>query len=248
MSQPFHKGTTMNYYLGGYYLVEGVSRPSYSATFLPSMVWSISDCISPIYPNSWGLPWASTTEEELLATQTRLGLTNAEFKEMQDSLNTAFNEEHFGWPNVWLNLNDAQEYYKRYLQTLPQVKLLAIGISTYYFDECLEAAQPDPGMGEAGLYLRLLEPQKLANLDHALGFELLNMDVGNIGHSFLCNHLEKEYQKMELAFNEHGLLAKYDDAKRAEEFTNLDTTAAEPGPWFPWLIVEYPLTSESNKS
>jgi hypothetical protein len=239
----------MNYYLGGYYLVEGISRPSYSSTFLPSTIWSISDCISPIYPNSWGLPWVSTTEEEeLLATQARLGLTNAEFKEMQDSLNTAFNEERFGWPNVWLNLSDAQEYYRRYLQAIPHIKLLAIGVSTPYFDECLEAAEPDPGMSQAGLYLRLREPQKLANLDHALGFELLNVDVGNIGHSFLCNHLEKEYQKMGLTFNEHGLLAKYDDAKQAEEFTNLDTTGAEPGPWFPWLIVEYSLTGESAKS
>jgi hypothetical protein len=238
----------MNYYLGGYYLVEGISRPSNSSTFLPSTIWSISDCISPIYPNSWGLPWLSTTKEEVLAIQTRLGLTNAEFKEMQDWLNTAFNEERFGWPNVWLNLNDAQEYYRRYLQAIPQIKLLSIWIPSHDFDECLEAAEPDPGMGQAGLYLRLREPQKLTNLDHALGFELLNVEVGNIGHSFLCNHLEKEYQKMELTFNEHGLLAKYDDAKRAEEFTNLNTTGAEPGPWFPWLILEHSLTGESVKS
>ena len=212
------------------------------------MIWSICNCVNPIFPDSWGLPWVTTTEEKLLAIQTRLGLTDAEFKEMQDSLNIAFNEERFGWPNVWLNLKDAQEYYKRYLQTIPHVKLLAIGIPSHYFDECLEAAEPDAGMGKAGLYLRLLEPQKLVDLDHALGFELLNLDVGNIGHSFLCNHLEKEYQKMELTFNEHGLLADYKNAKRAEEITNLDTTGAEPGPWFPWLIVEYPLTGESDKN
>ena len=238
----------MNYYLGGYYLVEGVSRPAYSATFLPSMVWSISNCINPIYPDTWGLPWTSNTKEEFPAAQTRLGLTNVKFKEMQDWVNTAFNEERFGWPNVWLYLEDAREYYRRYLQTIPHVKLLAIGIPTPYFDECLEAAEPDPGMGQAGLYLRLREPQKLDNLDHALGFELLNVEVGNISHSFLCNHLEKEYQKIELNFNEHGLLAKYGDAKRAKEFTNLGTTGAEPGPWFPWLIVEYPLAGESTQS
>ena len=103
-------------------------------------------------------------------------------------------------------------------------------------------------MGKAGLYLRLLKPEKLAKIDHALGFELLNVEAGNLDHSFLCNHLEKEYQKMGLTFNEHGLIANYEDAKRAEEFTNLDTTGAEPGPWFPWLIVEFPLTSESVKS
>lgn len=238
----------MNYYLGGYYLVEGVSRPSYSATFLPSMIWSISNCISPIFPDSWGLPWVSTRAEKLLATQRRLALSDEQFKEMQAWVDTAFNEDRFGWPNIWLNLQDAQEYYKRYLQAIPQVKLLAIGIPTHYFDECLEASEPDPGRGKAGLYLRLLKPQKLDQLDKALGFELLNVEYGNVNHSFLCNHLEKEYQTMGLTFNEHGLLATYEDAKRAEEFTNLDTAGAEPGPWFPWLIVEFPLTSESVKS
>ena len=235
----------MNYYLGGYYLVEGISRPSSSATFLPPTIWSISDCICSIYPNSWGLPWVTSPDEELLSIQTRLGLTDSEFKDMRDSLHTAFNEERFGWPNVWLNRNDAQEFYRQYLQTIPDIKLLAIGIPATYFDECLKAAEPDPGMGKSGLYAGLLEPQKLADPDHALGFELLNVDAGNISHSFLCNHLEKEYRKMELSFNEHGLLATYAEATRAEEFTNLYTTGAEPGPWFPWLIVEHPLTGDS---
>lgn len=238
----------MDYYLGGYYLVEGISRPTYGATFLPSTIWSISTCVSPIYPDTWALSWVSTTEEDLLAAQTRLGLTDAKFKEMQDWVNTAFNEDRLGWPTVWLNADDAQEYYARYLQSIPQIKLLSIWIPSHYLEECLEAAEPDPGMGKAGLYLRLLQPEKLANFDHALGFELLNVEAGNISHSFLCNHLETEYQKMKLTFNEHGLLAHYDDAQRAEEFTNLDTTAAEPGPWFPWLIVEHPLASTSNKS
>jgi hypothetical protein len=211
------------------------------------MMWSISNCISPIYPDAWALPWASNTEEKLLSAQTRLGLTNAEFKEMQDWVNTAFNEERFGWPNVWLNVDDAQEYYRRYLQSIPQIKLLAIGISASYLDECLEAVRPVPGIGQTGLYLLLLKPQKLS-IGKALGYELLNVEHGSANHSFLCNHLEADYQQMNLTFNEHGLLTHYDDARRAEEFTNLETTAAEPGPWFPWLILERPLETTSHNS
>ena len=235
----------MNYYLGGYFLVEGIHRPAYSATFLPSTIWSISTCVSLIYPDTWALPWTSYPDDKRLAIQTRLGLTDAEFKEMQAWVDTAFNEDRFSWPNVWLNLDDAREYYTRYLESIPQIKLLAIGIPTPYFDECLESAQPDPGMGQTGLYLLLLKPQKLSNFDNALGFELLNVESGSVNHSFLCNHLETDYQQMKLTFNEHGLLANYDDAQRAEEFTNLETTQAEPGPWFPWLILEYPLVTTS---
>lgn len=237
----------MNHYLGGYYLVQGVDRPTYSATFLPSMIWSMSTCVSPIYPDTWALPWTSYPDETRLAVQTRLGLTNMEFKEMQDWVNTAFNEDRFGWPNVWLNIDDAQEYYRRYLQSIPQIKLLGITIPASYLDECLEAAGPDPGMGQTGLYLLLLKPQKLS-IEHALGYELLNVEHGNANHSFLCNHLEIDYQQMKLTFNEHGLLTHYDDARWAEEFTNLDTTTAEPGPWFPWLILEYPLETPSKKN
>jgi len=237
----------MDYYLGGYYLVEGVNRPEYSATFLPLTIWSISSCISPNYPDIWALPWTSYQDEKRLAFQTRLGLANTEFKEMQAWVNTAFNEDQFGWPNVWLNLDDAQEYYRCYLQAIPQMKLLAIGIPASYLDQCLKAAQPDAGMGQTGLYLLLLKPQKLSEFSNADArrFELLNVEHGYVSHSFLCNHLEADYQKMKLTFNEYGLLADYDDARQAEEFTNLETTPAEPGPWFPWLIVEYPLTSAS---
>ena len=238
----------MDYYLGGYYLVEGVTRPAYSATFLPSTIWSISTCVSPIYPDTWALPWTSYPDEKRLTIQARLGLTNTDFKEMQDWVNTAFNEDRLGWPNVWLNVDDAQEYYRRYLQSIPQIKLLAIGISASYLDECLEAARPDSGMGQTGLYLLLLKPQKFSNIERALGYELLNVEHGNASHSFLCNHLETDYQQMNLTFNEHGLLTHYDDAQRAEEFTNLETTQAEPGQWFPWLILERPLETTSHNS
>lgn len=235
----------MDYYLGGYYLVEGVPRPTYSATFLPSMIWSISTCVSPIYPDTWALSWTSVTDDDRLAAQTRLGLTAEEFKEMQAWVDTAFNEDRFGWSNAWLNLTDAQEYYRRYLQAIPRIKLLGIGLPAPHRDECLAAGAPNPGMGQAGLYLLLLQQQKLSNLESILGFEILNVEFGDINHSFLCNHLESDYQQMHLTFNEHGLLTHYDEAQHAAEFTNLDTTGAESPPWFPWLIVQYPLAATS---
>src|SRR5262245_11024045 len=104
----------MDYYLGGYYLVEGIPRPTQMASFLPATLWSISSCLCPTYPDTWALPWVSATSANRETIQTRLGLTAASFIEMQTWVDAAFNEQRFGWPKVWLDLPSAQQYYQRY--------------------------------------------------------------------------------------------------------------------------------------
>ncbi len=118
--------------------------------------------------------------------------------------------------------------------------MLAIALPAPYLEAFLTEAAPEPSYGPQGLYQMLLQQQKLSDTEQSLGFEILGAEFGGVSHSFLCNHLETAYQQqLNLNLNEHGLLASYDDAQRAAEFTNLDTTGAEPVPWYPWLVVEY---------
>ena len=64
----------MDYYLAGYYLVEGLPRPPQMAPFLPPMLWTISSCLCAIYPDSWALSWVTHTPVDRAAMQARLGL------------------------------------------------------------------------------------------------------------------------------------------------------------------------------
>jgi hypothetical protein len=97
----------MDYYLGGYYLVEGCPRPDYMAAFLPPTIWSISGCVCSIYPDIWALPWVRSTHYDRPKIQQRLGLTAPAFQAMQTWVDQAFTEQRFGWPNIWLDYPSA---------------------------------------------------------------------------------------------------------------------------------------------
>lgn len=145
---------------------------------------------------------------------------------------------------MWLDLASAQHYYQHYLLAIPRIKLLAIALPAPYLDAFLSEAVPEPGYGPHGLYQMLVQRQKLPKSERVLGFEILGAEYGGASHSFLCNHLETAYQQqLNLRLNDHGLLASYDEARRAADFTNLDTTGAEPVPWYPWLVVDYTLST-----
>jgi hypothetical protein len=242
------EGVAMEYYLGGYYLVEGIARPEQFSSFLPDTLWSLSNCMCHIYPNAWALPWVNTSADDLEEMRLRLSLTQAEFVGMQAGVDTAFNEERFGWPHVWLDLASARDFHNRYLSAILQVKLLAIALAETHLENALHDTAPWPGEGEWGVHQMLSRRLMLSQADteqpvgQPRGFEVLGADHGGGFHSFLCNYLEKPYREtLGLSFNEHGLLTNKAEAGRAADFTNLETTGAEPVPWYPWLVVEYPL-------
>jgi hypothetical protein len=78
---------------------------------------------------------------------------------------------------------------------------------------------------------------------HARGYEVLGSEAGGSFHTFACHGLEADYvEKLGLSLNSNGLISDYNDAVRASDYTNLDSTGTEPVPWFPWLVFELPLT------
>ena len=229
----------MDYYLAGYYLVEGLPRPPQMAPFLPPMLWTISSCLCAIYPDSWALSWVTHTPVDRAAMQARLGLDTEAFRALQAEMDAAFDQQRFGWPNVWLDRPAAEQFQRQHLTAIPHVKLLAIALPAPYLDPCLRDSTPTPGSGACGLYQMLSRRIKLTDQTGALGYESLGVEVGGSFHSFLCNYLEVPYQQeLHVHFNDYGLIAGYADAVRAADYTNLATTGAEPVPWYPWLVVE----------
>lgn len=232
----------MDHYLGGYYLVEGLPRPAQLSHFLPATLWTISSCLCKVYPDTWALSWVTATPVDYDAARTRLGLDAASLRTLQGRVDTAFEAERFGWPNVWLDRASAEEFYHQYLAAVPDVRLLAVALPAAFLDGFLQQHTPLPGFGACGLYQLLHRRIKLVDPGQLLGYEILGVEQGGSCHSFLCNYLEVPYrQELQVCFNEHGLIDDYADAVRAAGYTNLPTTGAEPVPWCPWLVVEYAL-------
>jgi hypothetical protein len=225
----------MDFYLGGYLLVEGQPRTPWMAPWLPPLIWSISSCICPSYPDSTGFSWASS-EEQRAAEQARLRLDDDQMWGLLEECERVYaSEATFGSPGIWRDLDAARAFFRRYLSTMPTLKLLGIVIPASHVDALMGSiARP------TGLSLTLLQRQAPFLGGQPLGFEILG-DKGAVSfYSFLCNSLEHDYcDRLGLTLNEHGLLGTYSDAERAAAYTNQEESGAEPVLWLPWLVLDY---------
>jgi hypothetical protein len=78
-----------------------------------------------------------------------------------------------------------------------------------------------------------------------LGFEVISHFASHLSCSWLCSGLEKDMNELfGIQPNQYGLIDSYADAKQVYEWIAEDKmqgTRAEPLPYYPWLIVQYPV-------
>jgi hypothetical protein len=88
------------------------------------------------------------------------------------------------------------------------------------------------------------EHEPLPTGGNILGFEVTSFHFGH-GHSWLCSGLERDMHELfGIRPNSYGLIDSYEEAKKAYQWIaedKLQGTRAEPEPYYPWLIVQYPL-------
>jgi hypothetical protein len=214
---------------------------------LPLMFWTVSRCICESLPDSWVLTWvsdeASLKKREFFRNLLRM--SQHVFAALQARFDDLLQDDRFGFPNVFFDLDPARDFYTRYLQRLPDVKLLSIALPEIYWAEFKEFTPPD-GAAENGVRKKLRERKMLESEALFRGFEILGYDCASFC-SFVCNSLEGEYHtKLGITFNSNGLIDDYEHAVRAADFTMLDEVGAEPLLWRPWLVSEYPLTTQGG--
>ena len=94
-------------------------------------------------------------------------------------------------------------------------------------------------MGECGVFQCVARGEQLPPHARVIGFEVVNVDVGAIGHSWLCNGLENHCADvLGIRPAANGLLASLDDAIRCRDEIDREEVGAEPGPWYPLLLWE----------
>ncbi|HXJ19463.1 MAG TPA: hypothetical protein VMT03_04450 [Polyangia bacterium] len=73
-----------------------------------------------------------------------------------------------------------------------------------------------------------------------LGFEPLNIELGQLSHSWLCNRLHTHYaDTLGIRPNPAGFIATVAEAQRCCDDINTGAVGAEPGPWFPFALISY---------
>jgi hypothetical protein len=235
-----------DYLCGGYFL----SRPrrDYNDPPFPDSYLSISGDICDFVPDSWAIEWAhqDDTPEERAKT---FNLEPETFKTLTE-WSTAHIGKKFGAWNVIYQLETAQYLRTRFLSHLIDITLFGIGLHSRFYKNFIEKTAPPPTQpgfapnGEFGIHTSIKQKRFLAPGGISLGFELVNQGRAGMRCSWLDIGLEKNAQEMKIQINEFGLIDNLEDAIK---YTNLVTEGkvklgaiiTEPGPWLPWLLVDY---------
>ncbi|MEZ6069302.1 MAG: hypothetical protein R3C10_03315 [Pirellulales bacterium] len=151
-----------------------------------------------------------------------------------------------GWPNVIFNYDVAVQLVERFLDRLPDVKVLELALHNSLTEKfCTEAEPPpqQPGFapqGRQGVHEAILEGQPPTEGGHVLGFEPVVFDY-SLSCSWLCNGLEKLVaEHLGIRPNSSGFVGEFEDACSCVDYISRDDVGAEPGLWLPWLIIEHP--------
>ena len=229
----------------GFLIVKPAVRPAYvSPQLIPDEVISASDCICPQFPGPYAISWCDTSDEDRASLLSAAGVPEEHHSRAIEWATEAFGES-YGWPGVFYTVEAAHAAKMQFLAD-PSVRVIGLGLAEQLAAGFVREATPPvspPGYaptGESGYLECVKRGTPLPQGGRALGFEPLNLLLGMLEDSWLCSCLE---QHCEAALNvrpaANGLLASLEDALRCCAEINRDQVPAEPGPWYPFLLVEY---------
>lgn len=228
-----------NHYLGGYFIVEQATRAEFmSDKLLPKSIYTPSECICDLHPNSYCLSWVRKGNEELKEYQKKLNLSDEIFNSLCKDCEKYFNENKYGWENMFLDLNCLLYFKDKYFKNIPNLKILTISTTEKYKKEFLEEEVPLKNHSVTGVY-SILQEECIVDIKKGfLGYEILGFEYGSF-HSFICNSLETDLNtKLDIELNQYGKIDDYETACKGTEYVNNPEIGAEPVLWQPWAINE----------
>lgn len=236
---------------GGYRIIlrcragqEGPASP-----LLPPTYFSLSSCLCPTFPDGWLWNHAGNAYgpgdpvermqgyEARVKAAARFGLQPGDLPQAYAWAARAIGRE-FGVPEVFYTLSFALHATEWIDLPTEDWGVFGCGLHRSLASEFAEKAEAGQrGMGAAECVKR---SEPVAEGGSVMGFELVNLENGQLGDSWLCNGLHEAFAEHHgIRPNLHGLLDTHAEAAFCSQKINAGEIAAEPGPWFPWLIVRY---------
>lgn len=223
-----------------------VSRPPYvSSSLLPQTILSASSCVCPQFPSADALDWVIATDEERAAALDKFELA-PQFRPSIIEWASATFGNGLGWPTVFYDASLALEAVERFFPHGPRPVILGLGLPEQFAESFIGAATPEPSppgyapMGESGYLECVKQRAPVVSVGSRLGYELLNLEIGVLDHSWLCNGLEKHcVDVLNICPSSRGFLETFEEASRCIQEITRDDVGAEPGPWYPILLTQY---------
>jgi hypothetical protein len=234
----------MDFIVGGYYLIRGAPLQKWmNAKLLPPVIWSASQCICKKLPDAWVFPWTThpNPQKERMEYQKLLGLTDTEFINLQIIFDKKLKQNEFGYPNVFMSCELAQNVYSQFFYRLTDLKLISIALPENEVQNLIDKFEPYGNIAENGVRKKLRQYQKLESRATPIGYEVIGYDGADF-HSLICSSMEEEVNlKYGVRFNPYGLIDVFEDTARIVHDMRTGTLLAEEGYWASWLISEYPI-------
>jgi hypothetical protein len=191
---------------------------------LPPGALTVSHCLAAVAPDTWALEWVDTAPAERNALAAECGISPEDLPEVvawaTDRLGRTF-----GWPHVFLELDAALEFRRRFLPD--GFRVLQIALPEDFVASFLAMAAPPPQQpgyapnGETGVYEALFKQVRGVPAGERRGFEVLGYDrYGGGFHSFRCNALEVDFVNLGTSFNQWGLIDDEAQALKCAEWAN----------------------------
>src|SRR5687767_4808836 len=202
----------MSLITAGFLLIRPSPRPNWgSERLLPQEIISASDCLCPQFPDAYAITWTSDSEENKAKGFDSIGLS-PDLRDVATEWATGNFQKSFGWTGVFYSLQAAQSAKEMFFPKDSNILPIGLGLPTEFAVDFLEYAAPAPpkeGYAPTGASGWFEVVKKLQPLPEGqfLGFELLNVDYGNIAHSWLCNHLDVYFSEtLGIQPNQWGLI------------------------------------------
>jgi hypothetical protein len=235
-----------DYFAGGYFVAKSIQRKEWmSAELLPETIISLSSCLN---KSKIQVFWGWDTDRYKTELEA-IGIG----EEQLDAFRLWSQSPIVGHPNVFYSLNAAQDFTAKFISTknylifgvgLPKElvnKFLDDNPQTIFYPE----TQTTENMID-GTNLVLSKQQTLESNGNVLGFDILSDSYSDFNHSWLCSGIHKDmFEQFGIHPNKYGLINTYKEANQVYEWIAEDELRgrrSEPEPYYPWLIVQYPIT------
>lgn len=224
----------------GFFIVSEGDSPENGKGLLPNRIVTVSTCLVRTYPDSWALPWVKSDPDTLQGLQRSMELDNAQFAEMRSWVDRAMNGGDFGWPNVFISREAAEEFRGRFLHAIAGLRLVGLSLTRNVGTDFVRQEEPEKGAGAGGVWTKVSRWVPLGSSGILLGFDVLGAEVGGSFHTFSCNGLERDFTEvLRVSFNQHGLIDDYPKCVEAAQYVNREDVGAEPVNWYPFRIDQY---------
>jgi hypothetical protein len=230
-----------DFYSAGYFLIRA-NRPAWpqlSVELLPNKLISLSGCICPRLDITWG--WTPGDPQAALD----FGITEARLDEFLHWCKKEF-ETDVDYPGMFYSLDAARHFIRRFIADTNGLFLIGVGLPQNLLET---ARQRFDSCNIHGIERQLTRRLPLENGAAALGFEVVSFSYNDFGDSWLCSGLERDMHRLfGIRPNPYGLIDTYEDAIKVYDWIaedDMQGRRAEPEPYYPWLLVSYPLRTGS---